>query len=597
MRTFRIPLVIALAVAVAQTFTAHAQTVTETVLHSFTGSPDGFDPVSGLVQGSDSNFYGTTRLGGTSDSGTVFRVGSDGTYTNLHSFGPSPDGTAPWAGLVQGTDSNFYGTTISGGAGTNDVAHGVGTVFRISPSGTYTSLYSFGTYHLDAGSPYGALVQGTNGNFYGTTGAGGTNLNGTVFEITPDGVETILYSFAGPPHDGAQPQAGLVLGSDGNFYGTTYFGGSSTNCGGPGCGTVFRISPDGSYSNLYSFGGYPNDGSWPRAALVEGSDGNFYGTTWAGGSGGACEFGCGTVFQITPEGIETDLHSFHENPDGADLAGALVQGSDSNFYGTTFGGGPGYGNVFRISPSGAFTNLYAIPYVVGLGAADGIGPEAGLVLGSDGDFYGTAAGGGTSANCGAGGCGVVFKLAIGSGGGTGSTNCTFSIGTKTSITLTAKGGSKTVSVKTKSADCAWSAVSNDPFITITSGASGTGSGKVVYSVPGNTNTTALTGTMTIAGETFTVNQAAGGCTFKLSPKAGKLKATGGTGTIKVTPNLGDCDWTAVSNDSFITITSGASGTGKGAVTYTVPANTNTTVVVGSITVDGQTFTVTQAGAK
>jgi hypothetical protein len=174
--------------------------------------------------------------------------------------------------------------------------------------------------------------------------------------------------------------------------------------------------------------------------------------------------------------------------------------------------------------------------------------------------------------------------------------CTFTL-QKTSVTLAAKGGSKNVKVKARGTDCSWTAVSNDPFITITEGASGTGSGTVYYTVPGNTNTTALSGTMTIAGQTFIVNQAAGGCTFKLSPKAGKIKAAGGPAAVKVKPNLSDCDWTAVSNDSFITITDGASGIGKGTVSYTVAANTNTTALTGSITVAGETFMVTQAGAK
>jgi hypothetical protein len=175
-------------------------------------------------------------------------------------------------------------------------------------------------------------------------------------------------------------------------------------------------------------------------------------------------------------------------------------------------------------------------------------------------------------------------------------SCTFTL-SATSVGLPAKGGSKNVSVKVKGTDCSWTAVSNDPFITITSGSNVTGNGKVVYSVPGNTNTAALTGTMTIAGQTFTVNQAAGGCTFKLSPKAGKIKATGGSATVKVKPNLSDCAWTAVSNDSFITIMDGGTGLGKGTVSYTVPANTNTTALTGSITIDGETFTVTQSGER
>jgi hypothetical protein len=164
----------------------------------------------------------------------------------------------------------------------------------------------------------------------------------------------------------------------------------------------------------------------------------------------------------------------------------------------------------------------------------------------------------------------------------------------TSITLPTKGGSKTVTVK--GTDCTWTATSNDSFITITKGASGIGNGKVGYTVPGNTNTAALTGTMTIAGQTFTVNQAAGGCTFSLSPKSGKFKASGGSKTVKVKPSLSDCAWTAVSNDAFITITAGASGVGNGTVNYTVAANTNGTALTGTITIGGQTFKITQTGA-
>ncbi len=177
-----------------------------------------------------------------------------------------------------------------------------------------------------------------------------------------------------------------------------------------------------------------------------------------------------------------------------------------------------------------------------------------------------------------------------------SLNCIFAL-SPASITLAAKGGSKTVKVNSYGIPCDWTAVSNDPFITITGGGNGTGKGKVTYSISGNTNTTALSGTMTIAGQTFTVNQAAGGCIFKLSPKAGKLKATGGTAVVKVKPNFSDCAWTAISNDSFITITGGSNGLGSGAVSYTVAPNTNTTTLTGSITIGGQTFAVTQAGAK
>ena len=178
-----------------------------------------------------------------------------------------------------------------------------------------------------------------------------------------------------------------------------------------------------------------------------------------------------------------------------------------------------------------------------------------------------------------------------------SNSCTYTF-SPSSVTLTEKGSVKTVSVKAKGTHCDWTASTTNSWITITPGSSsGTGNGKVEFTVPGNTNAIALSGAITIAGETYIVNQASGGCTYKLSPKEGKLKANSGTATITVTPNLSDCDWTAVSTNSFITIISGASGTGKGTVTYSVPANATSNVLTGSIAVAGQTFTVIQAGVK
>jgi len=675
MKILRIPFVAILLVLAVRELNVSAQT--ETNLHSFAGYPsaDGNNPhYAGLVQGSDSNFYGTTSSGGANcpdiGCGTVFRISPSGTYTTLYSFAGSPDdGADPEGGLVQGTDGYFYGTTEEGGTnGCN-----CGTVFRISPSGSYTNLYSFGNSPPDGVNPFGALVQGSDSNFYGTTRLGGANSApnggpGTVFRISSSGSYTSLYSFADYPTDGVNPSGALVQGSDSNFYGTTSSGGANLFYG-----TVFRISPNGTETTLYSFGSSPGDGTGPESGLVQGSDGNFYGTTFGGGT----NLYYGTVFQISPSGSYTNLHSFAGAPnDEKGPSGALVQGSDSNFYGMASGGGTNCncGTVFRISPSGSYTNLYSFagsPY-------DGANPYAGLVRGSDGNFFGTTIAGGSlnfgtvfeldvglgpiSTNCtysinptnavfdvGGGsdsvsvtapnGCDwsatnndsfiTITSGSSGSGNGTvhytvaANTNSSEQVGTMTiagqtftvtesgttstggctytlnatSVTLAAKGGSKNVSVKVKGTDCSWTAVSNDPFITITSGSSGTGKGKVDYTVPGNTNTTALTGTMTIAGETFTVNQAAGGCTFKLSPKAGKIKAAGGSATVKVGPNFSDCDWTAVSNDSFITITSGASGTGKGTVTYTVPANTTTNILTGSMTIAGENYTVIQAGVK
>ena len=258
------------------------------------------------------------------------------TFTTLHIF-DGTDGEYPAAGLVQGTDGNFYGTTGYGGATT--CTYGCGTIFKITPAGTLTTLHSFdytdGEYPLGVG-----LVQATDGNFYGTTYSGAAYGYGTVFKITPASALTTLHSFDST--DGADPEAGLVQGTDGSFYGTTYFGGAYNY------GTIFKITPAGTLTTLHSFD--YTDGEYPLGGgLVQATDGNFYGTT------SEVANGYGTVFKITPTGTLTTLHSFHVT-DGA-YPEALVQATDGNFYGTTSFGGTagnctpgGCGTVFKISP-------------------------------------------------------------------------------------------------------------------------------------------------------------------------------------------------------------------------------------------------------
>ncbi len=375
----------------------------ETVLYSFcpqSSCADGASPAGGLVQGSDGNFYGTTEEGGTNNGGTVFQITPSGTPTTLYSFCAQrgcPDGEYPFAGLVQGTDGNFYGATQSGGpSGLN------GTVFQISSGGTLTTLY---TFCLQSGCPDGEypggdLVQGSDGNFYGTTEEGGTNNGGTVFQITPSGTLTTLYNFCSQSGctDGEYLYAGLVQGTDGNFYGTTGGGGAQKS------GTIFQITPSGTLTTLHSFCSQSGctDGKIPDGGLVQGSDGNFYGTTAAGGTSNSA----GTVFQITPSGTLTTLYSFCPQSgcaDGRNSQGRLVQGSDGNFYGTTYAGGTrSGGTVFQITPSGTLTTLYS--FCSQGGCTDGKYLYAGLVQGTDGNFYGTTYEGGTGNNG-----GVVFK--------------------------------------------------------------------------------------------------------------------------------------------------------------------------------------------
>jgi uncharacterized repeat protein (TIGR03803 family) len=358
---------------------------TESVLYSFKGGSDGLYPQAGLIQGSDGNFYGTTANGGTGPgTGTVFKVTPAGVESVLHSFhGGTADGEDPVAGLIQGSDGNFYGTT--GYAGTSNS----GVVFKITLAGVESVLYQFTP--AAGAQPDAGLIQGNDGNFYGTTCQGGTTpqSEGTVFKITPAGVESVLYSFQGGTTDGSCPLAGLIQDSDGNFYGTTLRGGTNE------AGTVFEITPAGVEAMLYPFKGGTTDGSQPQAGLIHGSDGNFYGTTLSGGTNNA-----GTVFKITPAGVESMLYSFTGGADGGTPEAGLILGSDGNFYSTTYDGGTNsIGTIFKITPAGVESALYSFQ-----GGADGAHPEAGLILGSDGYFYGTTNSGGTSNG------GTVFKF-------------------------------------------------------------------------------------------------------------------------------------------------------------------------------------------
>jgi uncharacterized repeat protein (TIGR03803 family) len=380
-----------------------AQTLT--TLYSFcsqTGCPDGDGPHAGLVQATNGDLYGTTLSGGANcvpdGCGTVFKITPGGTLTMAYSFCsdyPScTDGAYPEAGLVQAANGDLYGTTYSGGA------NGYGAVFKITPGGTLTTLYSFcsQTNCTDGFGPQAGLVQAANGDLFGTT----SNGYGTVFKITPGGTLTTLYSFCSQTNctDGAEPYGGLVQAANGNFYGTTYGGGANADCFGQGCGTVFRITPSGALTMLYSFCAQSGctDGERPEAPLVQAANGNFYGTTFGGANKR------GTVFKITPGGTLTTLYRF---PDGAYPYAALVQAADGDFYGTTSGGGADGGTIFKITPSGSLTTLYS--FCSQSGCTDGAYPYAGLAQDTNGDFYGTTYLGGANYD------GTVFRLSVGLG--------------------------------------------------------------------------------------------------------------------------------------------------------------------------------------
>jgi uncharacterized repeat protein (TIGR03803 family) len=369
-------------------------------LVSFNGTNGRNPNLTAVVQGLDGNLYGTTEIGGTNNAGTVFKITPGGTLATIYNFcaqSNCPDGAKPEAGLILATDGNFYGTTVAGGT------IGAGTVFKITPAGKLITLYNFCSQSgcVDGLNPDAPVFQGTDGNFYGTTklggkhGCGGCHGAGTAFKITPAGKLTTIYNFCAQSNcdDGANPTTGLVQGTDGNFYGTTLDGGTK------GAGTVFKMTPKGVLTTLYNFCSLSGctDGINPFGALVQGTDGNFYGTTDGDDSNN------GTVFKITPAGKLTTLADFKVSGDNAVPLAGLVQGTDGNFYGsafTNFPNGNCCGGVFKLTPAGKYTVIHQF---VG---TDGDGPY-GLFQYTGGALYGVTAAGGTA------NIGTVFDVSVG----------------------------------------------------------------------------------------------------------------------------------------------------------------------------------------
>jgi len=367
-----------------------SQAQTFTVLYTFANTTDGEQPDASLFRDAAGNLYGTTQYGGAKGGfGAVFQFDAKGKESVLHSFAGTPDAEDPYSGLTRDKAGNFYGTTLYGGT-----QGGFGTIFKLRPSGKETILHSFaGT--PDGEDPRSVLVRDAAGNLYGTTQYGGTMGGfGTIFKLDAKGKLTLLHSFAGTP-DGEDPYSGLLRDQAGNLYGTTEYGGT-----GGGFGTVFKLNAKGKLTLLHSFAGTP-DGENPLAGLLRDAAGNLYGTTQYGGTNG----GYGTVFRLNAKGKLTLLHSFAGMPDGQNPYSRLIQDAAGNFYGTTFyGGTSGYGTVFKLDTSRKLTILHSFN-----DAPDGAHPIAGLILDSAGNLYGTASDGG-DLSCGFSGCGTIFKI-------------------------------------------------------------------------------------------------------------------------------------------------------------------------------------------
>jgi uncharacterized repeat protein (TIGR03803 family) len=357
------------------------------VLYSFAGGTDGGYPAAGVTE-VDGKLYGTTFYGGRKGSGTVYELTMAGTERLLHSFAGGSDGASPDAALLR-VDGTLYGTTLHRGIYNN------GTVFSITTSGEEKVLHAFSDTGGDGKLPYSDLIH-VDGVLYGTTNYGGTNNTGTVFSITPSGEEKIIYSFAGGK-DGAKPTAGLT-NVGGTLYGTTEYGGGTPCFNGSGCGTVFKVTTSGAETVLHRFAGGA-DGRNPYAGLID-VDGVLYGTTQHGGGPACSGLGCGTVFKITTDGSLSIVYSFAGDPnDGANPYAGLTNVA-GKLYGTTYVGGyDNLGTVFVVTRDGKESELHSFA-----NKPDGANPRGGLTN-VGGVLYGTTIGGGAS------GWGTVFSIA------------------------------------------------------------------------------------------------------------------------------------------------------------------------------------------
>jgi uncharacterized repeat protein (TIGR03803 family) len=531
---------------------AHAQTVTS--LYSFSNTTDGYEPTAPLILASDGNFYGTTDDGGTGSNaqdneGTIFRITPAGVFTTVYRFcnlSGCADGEIPIPGLIEAADGNLYGTTFDGGA------HQDGAVFKINPAtGAFSVVYSFcsKTSCADGQNPEAGLVQGSDGNFYGTTVIGGTNNLGTVFKLTPAGTLTTLYNFCSLANcsDGDYPVSGLVQASDGNFYGATGLYSSQGN------GTVYKITSSGSLTTLHNFCATSgcSDGQFSSSTLIQAGDGNLYGTTQDGGTNGS-----GTAFQITTSGTLTSLYSFCSTsgcPDGRAPQSGLLQATDGNLYGTTARGGTSNiqadsGTFFQLSTTGNFNSIYSFCSVGG--CTDGETPNGPPVQGVNGNFYGTTQQGGANSD------GNVFELAP-------ATTLPAPVHLSLNASSISLGASATLSWKVPYAYSDTAHLCN-AFVQngLTGAGNWTGTQSGSYSTPANAYTGSATVTPTVAG-TYTYALTCGGTESgfaTLTVTSNKSATTTSIAANPASPSIGQ------SVTLSVTVTA-ASGTPTGTVTF------------------------------
>lgn len=370
-----------------------AQAQTYKVVYNFgSHTNDPITPGAGpnfIAQGRDGNLYSMSWQGGSDGRGAAFKVTPSGKLTVLANFVIS-NGDYPIGGVTLGADGNLYGTTNQGGDPNCNLGLGCGTVLKLTPAAKLTTLFVFPADNSNGSYPGAAPIQGTDGNFYGTTSVG--NGGSTLYKMTPAGTMTLLHQF--DTTDGNDVVAGLIEGTDGNFYGGSFSGGTS------GDGVLFRVTPAGGFTVLHNFGGSDGTSAW---GLIQATDGNFYGVTGGGGSSNA-----GVVFKITPSGTYAVLHNLNGTTDGISPYSRLIQATDGNFYGVANGGGSlGFGTIFKVTSRGVYSVVHNFD------GKTGQNPESALTQDTNGILYGdTYRGGSGSENCN-GTCGVLYGLNIG----------------------------------------------------------------------------------------------------------------------------------------------------------------------------------------
>ena len=374
--TNRVYVMVLLVVLVVAAF---AQAQTFTVLFTFTGS-DGNEPAPGVIQDPAGNLYGTAELGGDLNCfapdgcGVVYKLNTAGTETVLHSFSGA-DGQWPYTPVARDKAGNIYGTTYNGGS------YYWGAVFKIDTAGNETVLYSF-TCGLDGCFPYQGLVRDKAGNLYGTTMAGSClSCKGTIFKIDSTGKFTLLHSFNGGSSNGGEPLFGhLTMDKAGHLYGVTSQGGLNACVASNGCGVLYKLSKNGTFTVLHRFAGGMKDGSGPFGSVVQDKAGNLYGTTESSGSSDY-----GTIWKVSKKGKETILHNFAGgSSDGCFPVAGVALDSKGNLYGTTHAcGANGFGALYELRASGRFTLLHSF------GGSDGDYPDGEVLRTAKGTLFGT----------------------------------------------------------------------------------------------------------------------------------------------------------------------------------------------------------------